>query len=273
MAERNFEVFLQAFQKVQTSGEALVVATLIDVKGEAPNHPGARIIVGSSQIHFGTVGGGKLERKVIEEARRELGSPTPRPNFFFEWNLQKDLGMTCGGLVRVFFEVFKPEMKWKIAVFGAGHVSQALCRLLTTLDCDVLCVDPRPEWIEKLPEHPRLRRKVAAEMEPELMALSDDHSVVLITMGHATDAPLLIQALKAKNFRYLGVMGSDVKAKRLAADVKAAGLTDADLRRYHCPIGEPIGNNSPAEIAVSITAQLLRVRDEKAHSPHHRLHT
>ena len=70
---------------------------------------------------------------------------------FAEWNLQKDVGMTCGGVVSMFFENMLPKARWKIAVFGAGHVSQELIPLLLKLDCDVSCADPLIYWLNKLP--------------------------------------------------------------------------------------------------------------------------
>lgn len=264
MSEQNFENFLTEFQALTARKIPFVVATLVHVQGEAPQNTGARIVVGENEILFGTIGGGKLENRVLQEARAHLSGAGGGKNFFREWNLQKDLGMTCGGVVRIFFESFRPQTRWRVAVFGAGHVSQALCRLLATLDCDVDCFDSRAEWIAKLPAAPRLKARAAADLTAALRELPDAASVVLVTMGHGTDLPLLLTALREKNFAYLGVMGSDIKAKRLRADVLAAGLTEKDTARFFSPIGEELGNNSPAEIAVSIAAQLLKVRDSRA---------
>lgn len=272
--ERNFEHYLAAHRRLTSEGRRFVVATLVEVVGEAPNNVGARIIIGEDEILFGTIGGGKLENRVLQEARAELaGTSKPRQHFFHQWNLQKDLGMTCGGVCRVFFEVFRPEARWKIAVFGAGHVSQALTRLLLNLDCSVTCIDSREEWLAKLPDAPALAKVHAPDMTVELSKLPPESFVVLVSMGHGTDAPLLIKALREHRFPYLGVMGSRVKSLRLRKDVLDAGLSDADTQRYFCPIGEDFGTNSPSEIAFSIVAQLLRHRDRwlQSRSPDRRL--
>lgn len=266
--EQSFEHYLAVHQRLANEGKRFVVATLVEVVGEAPNNVGARVIVGENEILFGTIGGGKLENRVILEARAELaGTAKPRKNFFHQWNLQKDLGMTCGGICRVYFEVFRPEARWSIVIFGAGHVSQALCRLLLNLDCAVTCIDNREEWLAKLPAAATLKKIHAPDMTVELAKVRPDSFVVLISMGHGTDSPLLIKALREHRFPYLGVMGSRVKSLRLRKDVLDAGLSPADTQRYFCPIGEDFGTNSPSEIAFSIVAQLLRERDRRLSSP------
>lgn len=264
MSERNFEHYLKAHRDLTERKIPFVTVTLVHTLGESPNQAGARMIVDRDGLRFGTVGGGKLEKRAMAEALAELSSPKPRACFFAEWNLQKDLGMTCGGVAKLYFEVFQPQSRWKIAVFGAGHVSQALCPLLLTLDCDVACIDPRAEWLDKLPEHPALKKVMAEDMTKPLLELPSESFVVLITMGHSTDAPLLVKALQERDFPYLGVMGSTVKSRRLRQDVLDAGLAASALGRYLCPIGEDFGSNAPAEIAFSIVAQLLRRRDELA---------
>jgi len=86
--------------------------------------------------------------------------------------------------------------------------------------------------------------------------------VLLMTMGHASDLPILVEILKTREFPYLGVIGSEAKAGALRRGVIAAGLPEEAARRFVCPMGLAVGSNDPAEIAVSIVAQLLQVRDE-----------
>jgi xanthine dehydrogenase accessory factor len=90
--------------------------------------------------------------------------------------------------------------------------------------------------------------------------------VLLMTMGHATDQPILVEILKtrAADFPYVGVIGSEAKAGALRRGVLAAGVPEELLGRYRCPIGLAIGTNDPAEIAVSIAGQLLEARDRLA---------
>jgi len=93
--------------------------------------------------------------------------------------------------------------------------------------------------------------------------LPDDAFVVLMTMGHTTDKPILLEILRTRTFPFLGVIGSDAKANILRRDIAEAGLPEEAKRAFYCPIGLPIGTNHPYEIAVSVAAQLIEVRDAR----------
>ncbi len=180
---------------------------------------------------------------------------------FVKWNLQTDVGMTCGGEVQLFFEVYG-KVDWPIAVFGAGHVAQVLVPMLTQLHCRVTCIDPRSDWLSKIPDHPKLVKCCVPEPK-ELVTRQPAHSFfVLISKGHATDLPVLKEILSTREPPYLGVIGSAQKASVLRRELAQAGLPDEKRSAFTCPIGMPIGNNTPAEIAVSIAAQLIQKRDE-----------
>ncbi|MEM6981119.1 MAG: XdhC family protein, partial [Planctomycetota bacterium] len=125
-----------------------VTVTLIKADGSVPQDVGASIIVTRDGLDHGTVGGGRVETAALKHAAEMLKGD--QRNELLEWNLNLDLGMTCGGRVTFFFQRVDTAA-WPIVVFGAGHVAQALTRLLTTLPCQVTCVDSRPEWVERLP--------------------------------------------------------------------------------------------------------------------------
>ena len=170
--------------------------------------------------------------------------------------------MTCGGEVKLFFDVFA-NAAWPIVIFGAGHISQALVRLLLNIDCQITCIDTRPEWLAKLPDDNKLR-KICIETPCELVASQPETAFfVLMSKGHATDLPVLAEILANRNPPYVGVIGSPQKASVLRRDLKKLGLPPQKIELFHCPVGLPIGNNTPAEIAVSIAAQLLQQRDCK----------
>jgi xanthine dehydrogenase accessory factor len=243
------------------AGAPFVAVTVVDATGSVPCDQGAKMLVTARGLFHGTVGGGRVEHKAVEEARRMLeeGPAAPRMRFV-DWNLKRDVGMTCGGSLKLFFEAVNAA-PWQIVVFGAGHVAQTLTRLLVQLDCRVTCFDTRPEWLEKLPDAPRLTRVLSADLPGEVARLPEGAFVLLMTMGHRTDSPILVEILRTRAFPYLGVIGSAGKAGRLRKDVVEAGLPAASRDAFYCPIGLPIGTNHPAEIAVSVVAQLLQERD------------
>ena len=172
--------FWQDAEHLRTSGESFVVITVVQTKGSAPQDAGAKAIVIKSGLHSGTVGGGKVEACAIIQAQQILASGVASAPQLVTWNLQRDIGMTCGGEITYLFEL-NHLSAWQVAIFGAGHVSQALCRLLINLNCQVTCIDSRPDWIEKLPHATNLKavltgdpksRKSSASTNSRLVGLS-----------------------------------------------------------------------------------------------------
>jgi len=237
-----------------------VMVTLVDVVGSSPQDVGSKMLVTKDGLHGGTIGGGKVEFKALNEAKDLLENKL-RTKTFVTWNLKQDVGMSCGGIVSLYFEAFHTKT-WKIAVFGAGHVANALIPLLLPLECQVRCFDTRQVWLDKLPPSPKLSLKHAQDMVSEVKNLDNDTFVLLMTMGHSTDLPILLEILKTKQFPYLGVIGSKAKAARIKKDIEEAGLHSSCKDAFHCPIGLDIGNNHPQEIAISVAAQLIQVRDQ-----------
>ena len=171
--------------------------------------------------------------------------------------------MTCGGSMRVYLEAFN-HRAWNITIFGAGHVANALINLLNKLDCRITCVDSRVEWLDKLPDSTKVRRVLLNEMKEFVPEIPKESFVLLMTMGHSSDKPILLEILsrwKDVQYPYLGVIGSDAKAARIRKDITEAGLPAELSKVFFCPIGLPLGSNHPQEIAVSVAAQLLQVRD------------
>jgi xanthine dehydrogenase accessory factor len=256
----NFEVFCEKFLEWRRAGTPIVVVTLTGERGHVPQDLGARMVVGHEGILFGTIGGGKIEKRCIELSREYLEAKDGPLKRGFTWNLQRDIGMSCGGEVSILFEVFSGNREWQIALFGAGHIVQELAPLLLKLECRLQVFDPRSEWIAKLSDHPRLTKQVCVDMVAEIERLPEDCFVGIITMGHATDYPLVKRALEVRKFPYLGVIGSKVKRLKINSDLLAAGIPSERVQSFHCPMGEDYGKNDPSEIAISIAAQMLSFR-------------
>ena len=252
--------FFEALNDLMASATPLVTVTIVDTAGSVPQDAGAKMIVTAEGRQFGTVGGGKVETKAIAEAQKMLAGESEEATRFAQWNLAKDVGMTCGGVVRLYFESHNAR-RWHIVIFGAGHVANALVQLLVHLDCQIICIDPRAEWLERLPGSPKLTAIRSEDMPSMVRTLRDDAFVALMTMGHTTDKPILIEILKTRTFPYLGVIGSAAKANILKRDLEEAGLPPEAKDAFFCPIGLEIGSSHPYEIAVSAIAQMLSVRD------------
>jgi xanthine dehydrogenase accessory factor len=252
--------FFEAQNDLAESGVPFVAVTVVDTLGSTPQDRGAKMLVTAEGRVFGTVGGGKVEARAIAEAQGMLADDNAPKTRFYQWSLEKDIGMTCGGIVRVYFEAFN-VVRWNIVIFGAGHVAHAVIDTLLKLDCRITCIDPRPEWLSRLPASPRLTPVLSGDMPAEVAKIGEGAFVLLMTMGHTTDKPILIEILRTRAFPYLGVIGSNAKAKRLRKDILDAGLPEERTRAFYCPVGLQIGSNHPHEIAISVAAQMIEVRD------------
>ena len=253
---------LKQMQALLEAGTSFVSATLVEVKGSTPRAQGGRLLVTASGLHSGTVGGGLVEAKALEYAQVLLGETNPAEQTkFVEWNLNRDVGMSCGGSVKLFFELLNTN-PWEIIIFGAGHVAQALIPLLLTLDCQLTCLDTRIEWLNKLPESPKLK-KLCVESLPESVEETSEKAFVLImTQGHRSDFYVAQRFLERNEQPFIGVIGSRSKAATLKRELKKEGLGEDKTKHLFCPLGFSLGGNHPQEIAVSITAQLLYERDK-----------
>jgi xanthine dehydrogenase accessory factor len=253
--------FIERMAELSKGGSPFVAVTLVDAVGSTPQDAGTKMLVGATGLLFGTVGGGRVEHQAIELAQQLLSDQAAPSTKLVEWNLQRDVGMTCGGEVKLFFEAYNYR-SWRIVVFGAGHVAQALIRVLIELECQVVCIDSREDWLTRLPQSHKLRQ-IQLDNLPEFVAqLTDDDFVLSMTMGHRTDRPILEEILRqGRRLAYLGAIGSQAKRKVLVRELVESGITPEKAEGFRCPIGLAIGTNQPGEIAVSIAAELIQVRD------------
>ena len=254
--------YIERLAELDQRGEPFVSVTLVEAIGSTPQDVGAKMLVDQHGLNFGTIGGGRVEQRALALAAEMIQDTTPRPRVeLVEWNLQRDIGMTCGGSVRMFFELFNAR-RWHIVIFGAGHVAQSLVRYLQPLDCQVTCIDSRQEWLERLPIAANVMTICSAQPEDLVAKLRDDDFVLCMTMGHRTDRPILARIFAlGRRFPYLGVIGSLAKRKVLVRELCDGGLDTELANQFTCPIGLQVGSNHPGEIAISVVAQLIQVRD------------
>lgn len=254
--------WLEQLNEVARTHTDHVIVTLVNVLGSAPQEVGAKILVTKEGLRYGTVGGGKIEAFCIKHAIELLQSKSAPE--MGTYNLQTQIGMTCGGEVSVFFDT-QFFSTWSVAVFGAGHVSQELCRVMQTWSCQVQVFDTRKEWIEKLPDSYNIKKVLTENMSHHVGALPDETYLMSLTQGHTADVPVLETALKQhQRFAFLGVIGSKMKGEKIKNELRQRGVSEEALNRLHCPIGLDFGDNTPPEIAISIAAQLLSYKSQLA---------
>ncbi len=255
--------FYEQLAALERESAAFALVVLVDALGSTPQDTGAKILVTPAGLLSGTIGGGRVEAKAIALAQELLAASTTTPQFV-NWTLKGDVGMTCGGSVKLYFEPHAATGPWPIVIFGAGHVVQALVPVLLPLACTLTVIDPRADWLDRLPRARTLRTLVHENPSDLIPTLPANAFVLCMTKGHATDLPVLQRALAERHFPYLAAIGSAAKATVLRRELVAAGLTPERAAQFFCPIGESFGSNRPHEIALSIAAQLITVRDKNS---------
>jgi xanthine dehydrogenase accessory factor len=237
-------------------GRAFVVATVIDSAGSTPQKPGSKMVILPDGTVRGTVGGGAIELQIVTAARELMqGADTSR---IIETHLTHDLGMCCGGKMKVFLE--KHGEAARLWVFGAGHVGREVAVLAKRVGFRVTVVDARPEWASKdrFPDVDALVLRSPDEVARELPGGPADYFCIT-THDHPLDQATL-EALLRKPAAYIGVIGSQRKAERFRMRLKAAGFTEQELARVRSPMGLPIQALTAEEIAVSIVGELIQLR-------------
>nr|WP_276604087.1 XdhC/CoxI family protein [Nannocystis pusilla] len=242
----------------RTGGPA-ALATVIGRSGSAPQVVGARLLLREDGVQVGTVGGGAIEEQVLDACRACLRDGSPR---VVKAHLVRDLGMCCGGAMEVFVEYLAPEAR--LVLVGAGHVAQAVAPVAAGVGFRVVVVDDR----EDLLEHPAFagaerHARDVDELELAVPDLGERDYVVILTRDHARDERALAHLVRRPH-RYLGMIGSVRKVHAIVARVlrreQELGRPRPDLSRVRAPVGIALGGRTPAEIAISIVAELLADR-------------
>ncbi|MBC7948106.1 MAG: XdhC family protein, partial [Chitinophagaceae bacterium] len=153
----------------------------------------------------------------------------------------------------------------RLFIIGGGHCSLALSRLMRSMDFYVTVYDERNNLKTMLENDAAHEKHIIDSYDQlkELVPAGDTHYVVIMTFGYRTDE-FALRALMHNNFRYLGLLGSKTKVEKLLNDYQRQGIPPAILQRIRSPIGLPIKSQTPEEIAVSIAAEIIQVKNKDA---------
>ncbi|RPI51476.1 MAG: xanthine dehydrogenase [Acidobacteria bacterium] len=259
------EVF-SALTEALARGEDAALVTIVAANGSTPQRVGAKMLVFPDGRTVGTIGGGCYENDAFWKAREAIQKRKPQ---LVKYDLNDDFaqenGLVCGGQMQVYIEPL--EATPRLYVIGAGHVGYHLARLAHTVGFKTRILDDREKFAsaERFPD----AEEVIVDTIPEWLHRADLPSsayVVIVTRGHTHDLDAL-RALAARDLRYLGLIGSKAKVKRIYDVLLAEGMPGECLQRVHAPIGLDIGAVSPEEIAISILAELIAVRRGRIQDP------
>ncbi len=248
-----------------------VLATILESSGSTPRTRARMIVEADGKCH-GTIGGGRVEARVIEEARACMASGRPKTlDFDLSGNGPEPDPMLCGGTMKVLLE--PGELRPRLLLVGAGHVNLALARAAAPLGFRIAVADERPDLVteERFPmaselyAGPSLREALEAS-SPAASAPAEETSVLIATASHASDEAALRYFID-KPCAYLGMLGSRRKTRVLLSRLAESGVTEETLARVRAPVGLDIGAQTPEEIAVSILGEILAERSGRAGGP------
>jgi len=259
----------QYFRKLSDftkAGNPLWQASVVETDGSTPARIGMKLAVPLTGETFGNLGGGQMEYLVINTIRKE------QPKSVVKWSYNLDeqgkpfseeeiqTKMICGGKVEVLIEpLFSPH---PLYIIGAGHCGRALADFAVKADFQVTVIDNRQDLLQAdaFPPECRLLYNDYTALDAAI-SFSPNAFIVIMTYGHVHDLQVLEYCLN-KPFHYLGMIGSAKKVAETLEKVKANGFSDSDIAKVHAPIGLPIHSHTPYEIAISILAELIQIKNK-----------
>lgn len=248
-----------------------IVVEVTEAQGSAPREAGTRMLVTADEF-AGTIGGGHLELKAIERARRMLAAGDCGPQSA-HYPLGPALGQCCGGAVTLGFSALDAATvaAWPLAaprfhlqLYGAGHVGRAIVQALSPLPVRIDWIDEREDEFARhtapITGAADIRAVCVDAVEAEVALAPPSASYLVLTHEHDLDLRITEAILKRGDFRYLGLIGSRTKRQRFFHRFEQRGIAPALIERITCPIGVPgITGKAPEVIAVAVAAQLLAV--------------
>jgi xanthine dehydrogenase accessory factor len=250
----------QSLSELEKNNETAALCTVTNSEGSTPRHVGSKMLVHPDGSFIGTVGGGEMEQRVINEALAALDNGRARLVHYNMVDPARGDPGTCGGQVEVFVEPILPAPL--IVVIGAGHVGKAVVHLAKWLGFRVAASDDRVEFCnpESLPDADAYYPVPMAEL-PKQIKIDKRTVLILTTRGSAIDAAGLAPLLDSPA-GYIGVIGSKRRWATTVKALKEKGVSEEKIAKVHSPIGLELQAETPEEIAVSIMAEVMMVKEK-----------
>lgn len=245
----------QRLAELEREGVKAAVATVVRTQGSVPRRAGSKMIIFADGSIEGTIGGGQMEHRVIEEAQRAIRQGEyQQVTYSFRDPERGDVGV-CGGEMEVLIEPMKADPK--IVIVGGGHVGQSVVELAKWLGFHVIVADDRAEFAsdEAQPQADETVHVSMAKLTDEI-PIHDQTYILFTTRGVEIDVQGL-PALLDSQAAYIGVIGSRRRWETTAAKLRQIGIDEKNLARVTSPIGLELNAETPEEIALSMMAEIV----------------
>jgi len=249
----------QSLAEIEKNEESAALCTVTSSEGSTPRHVGSKMLVYPDGHFIGTVGGGEVEQRVLNEARMALDDGQPRYAHYNMVDPSRGDPGTCGGQVEVFVEPILPNPL--VVVIGAGHVGKAVVHLAKWLGFRTAASDDRVEFCnaESTPDADAYYPVKMNEL-PNQIKIDKRTFLILTTRGSNVDAEGLAPLLDTPA-AYIGIIGSKRRWATTVKVLKEQGVSDEKISKVHSPIGLELQAETPEEIAVSIMAEILMLHN------------
>jgi xanthine dehydrogenase accessory factor len=242
----------------QAKGTPIVLATVVKARGSVPRHAGSKMLIYADGNIRGTIGGGEMESRVIEEALGILADGQPKLVTYSLVDPARGDPGVCGGEVEVYIEPYQPPAT--VLIIGCGHVGRAVAHLASWLGYRVAVSDDREELVseELIPE----ADVYLPGSFPEIFNSVQIHAntfIIVVTRNVLLDRQILPQLWETPA-PYIGVIGSRRRWEETIRLLREDGLNEIHLNRFHSPIGLELNAETPEEIAMSIMAEITMIR-------------
>ena len=248
--------------RIRESGQKAALASIISRRGSTPRKESAKMLIRSDGSIVGSIGGGCVEAQVWEEAKNVMKEGKSKVLHFDLTSEEIAMdGLVCGGKMDILVEPILPVPT--VFIFGAGHISLPLSKIAKIAGFRVVVIDDRESFAnkERFPEADEIIVE-GFDSVFSILKINDSSYLVIVTRGHLSDEKVLEQCIKTKA-GYVGMIGSKRKIRTIYSNLKFRGASQEDLEKVYSPIGIPIKAETPEEIAVSIMAEIIKVKQER----------
>jgi xanthine dehydrogenase accessory factor len=249
------------FDELIAAREARKPCALVTVAatcGSVPRAAGSKMLVYADGTFSSTIGGGKFEALVIEDAAKAMQAKQPLLKTYpLHETSSESFGAICGGEVTLLIE---PQLlSESLFLVGGGHCAQAIAKWAIECGLFITVIEDRSEVTANLP---RPVVTVRDKDAPEFIRgreWKSDEAIIMVSRNYELDREALAAALEITGAGYIGMIGSNRKVQRVYDELRKRGVSEENLKRVYAPLGLDIGADAPAEIAVSVLAEVLAV--------------
>jgi xanthine dehydrogenase accessory factor len=250
---------------LERSGKPGALCTVVSTKGSTPRREGSKMLVYQDGHFTGTIGGGEMESRVINEALESIKAGKPRLVRYSMVDPERGDPGVCGGELRIFIDPILPQKE--MVIVGGGHVGRAVARLGSWLGFRVVVCDDRTEIsnLDTIPDADQVFNDPLFAIQQEIRVTPWTY-FILTTRSVEIDVVILPEILK-REASYVGVIGSKRRWSTTRNKLIELGVAKEEIEKIHSPIGLNINAETPEEIAVSIMAQVIMLKDQESGKP------